>query len=487
MIYNNDYFVSEVPAFVTTHRILIVRLPCKKVYPIGPVYLMGLLRRAAPQMGQKLLDLALLRSNQRIAALQKTIQEYQPAVIAFSWRDIQVFSPHDADPAMRDAFVFFHETSPLRWISAAFKGLGHILTYHSGIDENLKLIRKAAGFSPDSIIAVGGPSIRIFGERFRAKLPPQVRLFPETNLEGFFRLLELPMPKDPIEPDLDLESLETSFPEWTSYRGEVVGVQTKQGCPHVCLYCLYGFLEGKEVRRRDPDKVIKEINAYHQRWRVEKFWFADAQLLSGPRDHEHLSKILKGMHDGRSDIRWSGYLRINDLDRDMANLMVRTGLYDLEVSLNSGSQTVLDQLRMGFSTEEVIKGCELLKTAEYSGRILINLSLNAPGESKETLRETIGVLHRIRRIFGEERVFPVIFFLGIQPNTGLEQRALEDGLIHAGYDPLSPYPWDLRKLIYNPPPLGKLIGRCCAQAFRKGEGNPGDRVLECLEEELNRV
>jgi hypothetical protein len=469
---------------MSPHKILIVRLPCKKVYPIGPIYLMGLLKRAAPQISQRLLDLALVESNQRTTVLRETIRKYSPDVIAFSWRDIQVFSPHDVDMAMRDAFIFFHETSPIRWIEAAFKGLGHILSYHSGIAENLKLIQKAVNFSPSSTIAVGGPSIRVFGERFRSKLSRGVHLFPESNLESFFQLIGLPMPKDPIEPELDLESIETSFPEWASYRKEVIGIQTKQGCPHACLYCLYGFLEGKEIRRRDPDKVVQEIDAYHRRWGIRTFWFADAQLLSEAKDHEHLSVILKGLLDKRLAIEWSGYLRVNTLDRAMGDLMVRTGLYDLEVSLNSGSQTVLNQLHMGFSVEEVIKGCEILKTAGYSKKVLINLSLNAPGESRETLKETIEVMHRIRRIFGEGRVVPVIFFLGIQPNTGLERKALQDGLIDAGYDPLSTNPWDLRKLIYNPPPLGKLIGRCCAQAFRRMDGNAGDRILACLEEEL---
>ncbi len=94
---------------------------------------------------------------------------------------------------------------------------------------------------------------------------------------------------------------------------------------------------------------------------------------------------------------------------------MRSGLHDLEVSLNSGSQKVLDQLRMGFSPEDAIRGVEVLKSSGYSGRLLVNLSLNAPGETRETLLETIGVVKRIRLIFGDERVVPVIFFLRSSP------------------------------------------------------------------------
>jgi hypothetical protein len=467
-------------------RILVVRLPCKKVYPLGPIYLSAILRRSAPQLSQKLLDLALVRPNQRRSALQEAIRTYQPDIIAFSWRDIQVFAPHDMDYAMRDAFLFFHDPSPLGRIGAAFKGLGHIFTYRSRIADNLDLIRGAVRFSPGSTVAVGGPAIRIFGERFRRKLPPEVHLFPETTLDGFFQLLSLPLPKDSIEPELDLESLEAVFPEWSAYAGEEIGIQTKQGCPHRCLYCLYGFLEGKKVRRRDPARVVNEIAAYSRRWGARRFWFADAQLLSEPSDYDHLSAILEGLIRERLDLNWSGYLRVNDLSGELAGLMVRSGLHELEISLNSGAQSVLDQLRLDFSVEEVIKGCEVLQKAGYPGRVLVNLSLNAPGETRETLAETLRVMGRIRTIFGDDRVIPVMFFLAIQPHTGLERKALKDGSIRETYDPLSPFPWAVRRLIHNPPPLDKLIGRCCARAFHRPDENAGGRILECLEQELKK-
>ncbi len=106
-------------------RILTVRHPCKKVYPLGPIYLMSIIKRSAPELTQKLLDLASVRPNQRRGILQEAIRNYQPDVIVFSWRDIQVFAPHDMDSAMKNTFAFFYDISPMRRISAAFKGLGH--------------------------------------------------------------------------------------------------------------------------------------------------------------------------------------------------------------------------------------------------------------------------------------------------------------------------------------------------------------------------
>lgn len=473
---------------ISCPRVLIVRLPCKKVYPVGPVYLAGALNRVIPASGLKLVDLALVETKARAFHLRKTIQDFRPDFIAFSWRDLQIFSPQDMDRAMRDAFTFFYDPHPARKVQGAFKGLKHIFDYRSAISENLSLVTETCKdfFDENKVkgIALGGSSVRIFGTWLSKRLPSSIVVFPESSLARFLEFIGLPVSENLAEPELNLEALEVIFPEWRNYREEQIGIQTKQGCPHRCLFCLYGFLEGREVRRRDPLRIIDEMEDYFRRWGARCFWFSDAQLLSGRKDADHLSTILEGILRKGIDICWSGYLRVNGLDPALAELMVRSGLYDLEVSLNSGSQIVLDRLGMGFSVREVMRGLEALRTAGYQGRVLINLSLNSPGETRETLVETIKVVRKIQEIFGEDRVVPVLFFLAIQPNTGLERIALEEGRIKKGYDPLSPWPWDVKKLIYNPSPLGGLIGRCCALAFRNYNEKFGEIILASLEKVL---
>jgi hypothetical protein len=164
--------------------------------------------------------------------------------------------------------------------------------------------------------------------------------------------------------------------------------------------------------------------------------------------------------------------------------MVRSGLTDLEVSINSGSQQVVDGLKLGFRVEAVMRGLEILKAAGYARRLFLNLSLNAPGENADTLRQTIDVVRRAIALFGDGLVVPVVFFLAIQPHTGLEQAAIHAGHIRTGYDPLSVLPWNVLRLIYNPPPLGRMIGRACVRAFADGVDSPGMKVLAEIEQEI---
>ena len=81
----------------------------------------------------------------------------------------------------------------------------------------------------------------------------------------------------------------------------------------------------------------------------------------------------------------------------------------------------------------------------------------------------------VASILGEERVFPLMFFLGIQPNTDLEQRLLEEGYLSAGYNPLMLTPTSIRKLLYNPAPLNIFIAKACLRAWERKEGSRDPR------------
>jgi radical SAM superfamily enzyme YgiQ (UPF0313 family) len=160
---------------------------------------------------------------------------------------------------------------------------------------------------------------------------------------------------------------------------------------------------------------------------------------------------------------------------ELARLMVRSGVGDLEVAITSGSQEILNNLHMGFKLERLYDGCRYLADAGFRGKVILNYSLNSPKETEETLLQSIQSYKTVASILGEDRVFPLMFFLGIQPNTELEQRLLEQGYLSAGYNPLMLTPRSIRKLLYNPAPLNKMIAKACLTAWNAKHGSHDPR------------
>ncbi|MFM8552357.1 MAG: B12-binding domain-containing radical SAM protein [Nitrospiraceae bacterium] len=478
------------------NSILYVFLPCKKVYPIGITYLADFIHRRQPDVRQQILDLSVYPQAERPKVLREATASFAPDLICFSWRDIQIFSPHEGDASLEHAFNFYFSSNPLKKIAASFQGLAQLYRYYGDIRANLSypwLIRKEF---PRTQNMIGGGAFTAFADQLIEKLPEGTIGILGEGEDAILKMVEgrsladeryivkeggqvskgqqgSPALLDALT--VDLPYLTGIFPQYRDYIDESIGVQSKRGCPYDCAFCLYPYIEGKRVRYRPPEMVVKDISQHYHQWGARKFWFTDAQFITGKEAYPQCTEILERILRAKLDIQWSGYIRTSLITADLAKLMVRSGVGDLEVAITSGSQEVLNNLHMGFKLERLYDGCRYLAEAGFRGKIILNYSLNSPKETEETLLQSVESYKTVASILGEERVFPLMFFLGIQPNTDLEHRLLEEGYLSAGYNPLMLSPTSIRKLLYNPAPLNKIIAKACLAAWRKKQGSQDPR------------
>ena len=468
--------------------ILYVFLPCRPVYPVGLIYLADAVHKRYPEIRQRILDLSLIPPRQREGTLLEQVRELDPEIVGFSWRDIQVFAPHEGDPSLKYAFNFYYSPNPIKKLMASLKGLKYLWTYYRGIQDSLSypwLVRKRF---PDKRIMIGGGAFSVFADQLIHQLPEGtlgilgeaedalLKVIEGKNLEEersivrkgsqVFRGVKRSTTSI-ADLSIDLPYLTSIFPQYLSYQNACIGVQTKRGCPYDCQFCEYPYIEGKQVRYRSPERVVEEIRQYYEQWGSRSFWFTDAQFITGSEALPQCTEILERILAEPLKMTWSGYIRTSLITPELAQLMVRSGVGDLEVAITSGSQAVLNELHMGFRLDKLYEGCRYLKEAGFSGKLILNYSLNSPGDTEETLLESVASYKKIAAILGEDRVFPMLFFLGVQPHTGLESRLLSEGYLSEGYNPLSMNPMTIKKMLYNPPPLSQWIARACLRAWDK--------------------
>ena len=484
--------------------ILYIWLPCKKVYPAGPTSLARYVHQKRPNVRQRLLDLSLINKSERLKAITDTVEEFKPDIIAFSWRDVQIYAPHGEDDSLELAFNFYYSPNIFKKLVAGIRGISMVFTYENHLKEKLYLIKKAIKKYPDRTFVIGGGAFSVFHNEIITNLPEGVigvigegedvivSLIDGTDYTSYrvaYRKggkVITGNGKHPVpitDMSVDYQYIESIFPQAPSYFGGTIGIQTKRGCPYNCEFCLYSFIEGHDVRYRDPAKIIDEIRYLYSKWNVRKIWFADAQFIPGSQSLRYCTALLEGIVRSKLPVEWSGYVRTSLMTQELADLMVSSGVGDLEVSVTSGSQSVLNEMSMGFKLENLYEGCRYLKKAGYRGKIILNYSINAPGETEETLLESIHSYKSIVKIMGREQVQCVIFFLGVQPHTGLEKRLIENGYLSNNYNPISLNLFSIRKLLYNPPPLDKVIARSCLDAWKDG-GESGERIMNNLEKRL---
>ncbi|MEW6245579.1 MAG: radical SAM protein [Nitrospirota bacterium] len=479
------------------NSILYIFLPCKKVYPIGVTYLADFIHRRKPEVRQRILDLSLYPEKERSRMLRDAASAFRPDLVCFSWRDIQIFSPHEGDASLEHAFNFYFASNPFKRIVASVAGLKQLYRYYSHIRANLSypwLIRREF---PTAQIMIGGGAFTAFADQLIEKLPEGTIGILGEGEDAILKVVEgqpldgeryiirdgkqilkgeqrAPALLDALT--VDLPYLTSIFPQYAEYLGEAIGVQTKRGCPYDCAFCLYPYIEGKRVRYRPPEMVVRDLSQHYHQWGARRFWFTDAQFITGKEAYPQCTEILERIIKEQLEIEWSGYIRTSLITPDLAKLMVRSGVGDLEVAITSGSQEVLNNLHMGFKLERLYDGCRYLAEAGFKGKVILNYSLNSPKETEKTLLQSVESYKVVASILGEDRVFPLMFFLGIQPNTDLEHRLLEEGYLSAGYNPLMLTPTSIRKLLYNPAPLNKIIAKACLAAWERKHGSRDPRA-----------
>nr|AUG32527.1 hypothetical protein PLO_538 [Paulinella longichromatophora] len=499
-------------AAMIEERVLFVRLPCNPIFPIGPIYLADHLHKQFPELPQRILDLAALPLPDVDRALITTIEHFHPTLLVFSWRDIQIYAPVDGRGGnpLQNSFEVFYARNPLKRLRGALGGLRLMKSFYSELWRNLRLVHKGLGkakqYQECARVVLGGGAISVFYEQLGKGLPKgtiisvgegeqllekllqgksleQERCFIAGDLPRLGLIHEQPV--GAIKTACDYDYIQSIWPQLNWYLESsdfYIGVQTKRGCPHNCCYCIYTVVEGKQVRVNPIHEVVKEMRQLYNRG-VRSFWFTDAQFIPARRYIEDAKLLLRAIKaEGLKDIRWAAYIRADNLDPELTELMVATGMTYFEIGITSGSQELVRKMRMGYNLRTVLDSCWLLARAGFQDHVSVNYSFNVIDERPETIRQTVAYHRELERIFGQDKVEPSIFFIGLQPHTHLEQYGFDQGLLTPGYNPMSMMPWTARKLLWNPEPMGSVFGRICLQAFEQDPNNFGRTVIKLLED-----
>ena len=492
-------------------KVLIVRLPCNPIFPIGPIYLADHIHKCFPDIEQQFIDLAIVPLNNVSKYLKRKIDQFRPHLIVYSWRDIQIYAPVDGRSGnpLQNSFEVFYSNNILKKIRGAWGGLKFITSHYEEINRNTSLVKtglkRAQKYNKSVKVILGGGAVSVFYEQLGNLLPKGtiISVGEGENLiekvingnsiaeERCYLAGQKPrnrliheQPSGTIKTACNYKYIKSIWAEfdWYIEGGDYyVGVQTKRGCPHNCCFCVYGVVEGKKVRVNPVDEIIEEMRQLYEMG-VRGFWFTDAQFIPSKKHIHDAKLLLQAIKDqGWKDIKWAAYIRADNIDRDLAQLMVDTGMSYFEIGITSGSQELVRKMKLAYNLNTVLENCRMLVEAGFKNHVSVNYSFNVFDETPNTIKQTIAYHRELENIFGQGLVDPAIFFIGLQPHTLLEKYALENNILKPNYNPMSMMPWTARKLLWNPGPLGKKLGEVCLEAFDNKDDEFGKTVINILE------
>jgi anaerobic magnesium-protoporphyrin IX monomethyl ester cyclase len=190
-------------------------------------------------------------------------------------------------------------------------------------------------------------------------------------------------------PAWDLIDTERYLREWERHSGDRrMAVLTSRGCPFDCAWCSKPTF-GRSYRQQSVGRVIEELRALKERYRVDYVRFCD-DVFGIQRSW--LEELLDRMLREDIGLRFECLARVDLLKPDLLARMRRAGLERVYVGVESGSQKMLDTMNRGTKLAQVERAAGALRKEGI--RQYWFLMLGYPGETLADIEATLRLFRK---------------------------------------------------------------------------------------------
>jgi radical SAM superfamily enzyme YgiQ (UPF0313 family) len=379
------------------------------VLPLGLACVAAATRNA----GNEVALLNLMFEGDPMLGIGNSIEDFRPNLIGISVRNI------DDQNMPHPQFLL----APVREIIASCRSLSAA-----------PIILGGAGYSifPESALRYLGADMGIQGEGEvvfpllvdRIGKGAQVSDIPGISLPG------QPAEGSSFEKNLDdllLPEPSLWIPSGADNRKLWVPVQSRRGCPLDCTFCSTSAIEGKSVRRRSPDRMVKWLKDLRETG-CRNFNFVDNTFNLPPA---YTKDLCRQLIKAELDLNLWCIIYPKWIDTELVELMRRAGCRQISFGFESGSDRMLRSLNKQFNREEVSAVSKMFAEAgiERMGFLL----LGGPGETKDSVEESLSFADSLNL-----EALKITVGLRIYPQTPLATTALSEGVIRADEDLLWP-------------------------------------------------
>ncbi len=197
---------------------------------------------------------------------------------------------------------------------------------------------------------------------------------------------ELPLPAWNL---VDIESYRNI---WKQSKQEfTLNIATTRGCPYKCNWCAKPIY-GNRYNAHSPEYIVKEIQYLKENFGVSRFWMCDDIFGLKPnwvqefnRELEKKQLKIKYFIQSRVDL----LLKENTIDA-----LAKSGLEEVWVGAESGSQKILDAMDKGSKVTEIAEATKLLKVKKI--RVAFFLQFGYLTENQNDIQQTIQMVKELK-------------------------------------------------------------------------------------------
>ena len=189
-------------------------------------------------------------------------------------------------------------------------------------------------------------------------------------------------------PAWDLVDIDSYKKIWINGNGYFsLNIATTRGCPFKCNWCAKPIY-GNRYNSRSPEHVANEIQLLTEKFGVSHFWMCDDIFGLKPGWAQEFAKITS---ERNLSFKYKIQSRVDLLlKEDTIDALVNSGLDEVWVGAESGSQDILNAMDKGITVEQIREATGILK--KKGVKVCFFLQFGYLGETAKDIDQTIDML-----------------------------------------------------------------------------------------------
>lgn len=180
-----------------------------------------------------------------------------------------------------------------------------------------------------------------------------------------------------------------------------------RGCPFDCTYCCNHAIKkiykglGRYVRFRSVKLALAEIEAERQKYDFSHFKLDDDTFSL---NKDWLKEFCKALAAKNWGLTFECNIRPGTIDEEAMRALKKAGCVLVKIGVETGSESLRkDILNRRFSNEDIVKTFEMAK--EVGIKTYSFNMVGIPGETRQTIKETIDLNRKIQPDFMQVTIF----------------------------------------------------------------------------------
>jgi anaerobic magnesium-protoporphyrin IX monomethyl ester cyclase len=368
--------------------------------------------------------------------LKEEVSAFQPEIVGISIRNIDTTQ-------RRDLFVHFKTIPPT--------------------------IQAVKAVNPDIKIMVGGSGFSFFSKEIMESVPeidfgiylegeestPELldNLSQPERVRGIFirKNGQLHFTGERGLPDfasLPIPRKDAKLIDISKYQGplhNIIGIQSKRGCALSCTYCSYVFLNGNNVRLRDPRGVVDEIEQLVNEFKLRKFTFVDS-IFNFPE--KHAIDICREIISRKLDVEWGAWCNLSNLSEEFLRLAKQAGCKHIGFSPDAATNEGLSALKKGLTVNDIDNSLKILRKVKGIAAGY-NFFCSYPGQNFKGMIKTLITIFKIPLLL-PGRGGLGLGWIRIEPHTEMYELAVKENIIEKDADLFPKDEQELSHFFYTP-------------------------------------